>query len=59
MITITTGIRDNKPKNAKAIFSENDIDKIEALMRSIIEKQDAVTKETWDRERALNFYKEK
>ena len=40
-------------------FSENDIDKIESLMRSIIEKKDAVKKETWDRERALNFYKEK
>ncbi len=40
-------------------FSENDIDKIESRMRSIIEKKDAVTKETWDRERALNFYKEK
>ncbi len=40
-------------------FSENDIDKIEALMRSIIEKKDAVKKETWDREKALNFYKEK
>ena len=40
-------------------FSENDIDKIEALMRSIIEKKDAVKHETWDRERALNFYKEK
>ncbi len=40
-------------------FSENDIDKIEALMRSIIEKKDTVKKETWDRERALNFYKEK
>ena len=40
-------------------FSENDIDKIESLMRSIIEKKDVVKKETWDRERALNFYKEK
>ena len=36
-----------------------DIEKIEVLMRSIIEKKDPVRKETWDRERALKFYKEK
>ena len=31
-------------------FSENDIDKIESLMMSIIEKKDAVNIDTWDRE---------
>ena len=40
-------------------FSENDIEKIEKLMRSIIAKKDLVRKETWDRKRALEFYKEK
>ncbi|MDC3107699.1 threonine--tRNA ligase [Paracoccaceae bacterium] len=40
-------------------FSENDIEKIEKLMKSIIAKKDLVKKETWDRKRALEFYKEK
>ena len=40
-------------------FSENDIEKIELLMKSIIEKKDPVKKETWDRARALEFYKER
>ncbi len=40
-------------------FSENDIEKIELLMKSIIEKKDPVKKETWDRARALKFYKER
>ena len=40
-------------------FSENDIEKIEALMRSIIEKKDPVKNEIWDRERAMRFYKDK
>ena len=40
-------------------FSENDIEKIEVLMRSIIEKKDPVKNEIWDRERAIRFYKEK
>ncbi|MDC3076201.1 threonine--tRNA ligase [Paracoccaceae bacterium] len=43
----------------KEPFSENDIEKIEKLMRSIIAKKDLVRKETWDRKRALEFYKEK
>ena len=43
----------------KEPFSENDIEKIEKLMRSIIAKKDLVKKETWDRKRALEFYKEK
>ena len=33
-------------------FSENDIEKIEILMRAIIEKKDPVKKEVWDRESA-------
>ncbi len=40
-------------------FSENDIEKIEKLMRSIIAKKDPVKKEIWDRKRALDFYKER
>ena len=40
-------------------FSENDIEKIEILMRAIIEKKDPVKKEVWDRESALKFYQEK
>ena len=40
-------------------FSENDIEIIEKLMRSIIAKKDIVRKEIWDRERALKFYKDK
>ena len=40
-------------------FSENDIEKIEKLMRSIIGKKDLVKTEIWDRKRALNFYQEK
>ena len=40
-------------------FSENDIEKIEKLMRSIIARKDLVKKEIWDRKRALEFYKEK
>ena len=40
-------------------FSENDIEKIELLMKSIIEKKDPVKKETWDRARALEFYKKR
>ncbi len=43
----------------KEPFSENDIEKIEKLMRSIIARKDLVKKETWDRKRALEFYKEK
>ncbi|MFL2800510.1 MAG: threonine--tRNA ligase [Paracoccaceae bacterium] len=40
-------------------FSENDIEKIEKLMRSIIAKKDLVKTEIWDRKRALKFYQEK
>ena len=40
-------------------FSENDIEKIEILMRAIIEKKDPVKKEVWDRESAITFYQEK
>ena len=40
-------------------FSENDIEKIESLMRSIIEKKDPVKNEIWDRKRALRFYEDK
>ena len=40
-------------------FSENDIEKIESLMRSIIEKKDPVKNEIWDRKRAIRFYKDK
>ncbi len=40
-------------------FSETDIEKIELLMKQIIENKEPVKKETWDRERALKFYKEK
>ena len=40
-------------------FSENDIEKIESLMRSIIEKKDPVKNEIWDRKRAMKFYKDK
>ncbi len=40
-------------------FSENDIEKVESLMRSIIEKKDPVKNEIWDRDRAIKFYKEK
>ncbi len=40
-------------------FSENDIEKIELLMRSIIEKKDPVKNEIWDRQRATKFYEEK
>ena len=40
-------------------FSENDIEKIESLMRSIIEKKDPVKNEIWDRERAIRFYEDK
>ena len=40
-------------------FSENDIEKIELLMRSIIEKKDPVKNEIWDRKRAMKFYKDK
>ena len=40
-------------------FSENDIEKIEKLMRSIIVKKDLVKSEIWDRNRALEFYKER
>ena len=40
-------------------FSENDIEKIEKLMRSIIAKKDLVKSEIWDRNRALEFYKER
>ena len=40
-------------------FSENDIEKIESLMRSIIEKKDPVKNEIWDRKRAMRFYKDK
>ena len=40
-------------------FSENDIEKIESLMRSIIEKKDPVKNEIWDRKRAMRFYEDK
>ena len=40
-------------------FSENDIEKIESLMRSIIEKKDPVKNEIWDRKRAIRFYEDK
>ena len=40
-------------------FSENDIEQIEKLMRSIIAKKDLVKTEIWDRKRALKFYQEK
>ena len=40
-------------------FSENDIEKIESLMRSIIEKKDPVRNEIWDRKRAMRFYEDK
>ena len=40
-------------------FSENDIEKIESLMRLIIEKKDPVKNEIWDRKRALRFYEDK
>ena len=40
-------------------FSENDIEKIEKLMRSIIAKKDIVKTEIWDRKKALKFYQEK
>ena len=40
-------------------FSENDIEKIESLMRSIIGKKDPVKNEIWDRKRAMRFYKDK
>jgi threonyl-tRNA synthetase len=40
-------------------FSENDIEKIEKLMKSIIAKKDPVKSEIWERERALEFYNEK
>ena len=40
-------------------FSENDIEKIEKLMKSIIAKKDLVKSEIWDRNRALEFYKER
>ena len=40
-------------------FSENDIEKIESLMRSIIEKKDPVKNEIWDRKRAMKFYEDK
>ena len=40
-------------------FSENDIEKIESRMRSIIEKKDPVKNEIWDRKRAMRFYKDK
>ncbi|MEO0911595.1 MAG: threonine--tRNA ligase, partial [Pseudomonadota bacterium] len=37
-------------------FSPEDLEKIEAKMREIINKREAVTTEVWDRERALKFY---
>ena len=40
-------------------FSENDIEKIEKLMRVIISKRDRVKSEIWDRKRAIEFYEEK
>ena len=40
-------------------FSENDIEKIEKLMRSIIAKKDLVKTEIWDRKELLNFTKKK
>ncbi|MDC3068144.1 threonine--tRNA ligase, partial [Paracoccaceae bacterium] len=43
----------------KEPFSENDIEKIEKKMRSIIEQKDLVRNETWGRERAVEFYKKK
>ena len=40
-------------------FSENDIEKIEKLMRVIIAKRDPVKSEIWDRKRAIEFYEGK
>ena len=38
-------------------FTPEDLGKIEAKMKEIINKRDPVTTEIWDRERAIEFYK--
>jgi len=40
-------------------FSEKDLEKIEIKMKAIIEKRDKVKTEIWDREKAIQYYKEK
>ena len=38
-------------------FTPEDLGKIEAKMKEIINKRDPVTTEVWERERAIEFYK--
>ncbi len=40
-------------------FSENDLVKIEKKMKEIIARRDLVRTESWDREKAIEYYKEK
>ena len=40
-------------------FSENDLAKIEKRMKDIIAKRDPVRTESWEREKAIEYYKEK
>ncbi len=38
-------------------FTPEDLEKIEARMREIVARDEAVTREVWDRDRAIEFYK--
>ncbi|MEE8123937.1 MAG: threonine--tRNA ligase [Alphaproteobacteria bacterium] len=38
-------------------FTPEDLEKIEARMREIVGRDEAVTREVWDRDRAIEFYK--
>ena len=39
-------------------FSQNDLSKIEERMLEIIARDEVITREIWDRERAINFFQE-
>lgn len=41
----------------KKPFTENDLEKIELKMKELVKKNDKVTREVWDRDEAIKFFK--